>query len=261
MFGSILGAVADIGTTLIQNHSAKKEAQRNRDWQADMSNTAVQRRVADLKKAGLNPLLAVSNASSGASTPSGAMAQVSKFDPAFITAITNAKAVKKNNELIDKEKDVKDAEIRNIDADTRAKDANTRLTEIDAILKSDQSELVKLQQASLKIKNMLDEQNVITVQRQNEILSIESQKKQLEMIEQDLKNKGIAVDFEQQKILLDLLKAEKGAWKNTAFGMNIKSLINGVRDIADIFVDITPNTTTKSYDIKTKTQTTTTKHR
>lgn len=44
------------------------EAEKNRKWQAQMSNTAAQRAAADLKKAGFNPILA---ANAGASTPSG----------------------------------------------------------------------------------------------------------------------------------------------------------------------------------------------
>jgi hypothetical protein len=45
-----------------------EQAQLNREWQEYMSSTAYQRAMADMKKAGLNPILARQNG--GASTPS-----------------------------------------------------------------------------------------------------------------------------------------------------------------------------------------------
>ena len=50
------------------------EAQKNRDWQEKMSNTAYQRAMADMKAAGLNPILAANLG--GASTPGGAQGTI-----------------------------------------------------------------------------------------------------------------------------------------------------------------------------------------
>lgn len=74
------------------------EAQKNRDFQAYMSNTAYQRSMADMKAAGLNPLLSAQIG--GASVPSGsvassglASAQVGHVNPieqTWATGVTNA---------------------------------------------------------------------------------------------------------------------------------------------------------------------------
>ena len=67
--GSALGVWGQMST----NAMNAKEAQKNRDWQKMMSDTAHQREVADLRAAGLNPILS-GFGGSGASTGHGAQA-------------------------------------------------------------------------------------------------------------------------------------------------------------------------------------------
>lgn len=66
---------------------AAAEAEKNRLFQTQMSNTAHQREIADLAAAGLNPILSVSKGGPGASTPMGSqpatsMANASAAAPA-----------------------------------------------------------------------------------------------------------------------------------------------------------------------------------
>lgn len=75
---SILGMTGlAIGGDLAGNYMQQKfnarEAEKQRDWQTEMSNTAYQRAATDLEAAGLNRIIALG---SPASTPSGATASI-----------------------------------------------------------------------------------------------------------------------------------------------------------------------------------------
>lgn len=68
------GVYNHIENNVAMNYNSA-EAQANREWQEHMSNTAYQRAVEDMKKAGINPILAFANG--GASTPGGSAGTIS----------------------------------------------------------------------------------------------------------------------------------------------------------------------------------------
>lgn len=81
-----INSAADSNNQLYQSSALQQmqfnaaEAQKNRDWQERMSNTSYQRAVADLRKAGLNPVLSYLNGGAATTSGSSASANMANID-------------------------------------------------------------------------------------------------------------------------------------------------------------------------------------
>lgn len=122
-----------------QNAFNAQQAQLNRDWQEEMSNTAFQRQAADMQAAGINPALMYGVAgSSGASTPAGNAASGSAHSGNLgdvLQMLSFGKQLKNldlQNKNLQKDIDSKDTDIRKREQDILESKSRENLNNIEA---------------------------------------------------------------------------------------------------------------------------------
>lgn len=120
--GSLIAGAFAVKGQKRANKFARREAQKNREWQQRMSDTSYQRGMKDMREAGLNPMLAFSQG--GASSPIGSVAPVRNIYgslPSDIAAGITSGA--KKAEATIKAAKLK-SELANMDSATAANHAN-----------------------------------------------------------------------------------------------------------------------------------------
>ncbi len=154
MVGGVVGHFTGLSKSeKQQNEFNSAEAEKNRAFQQEMSNTAYQRSVADMNLAGLNPQLMYGGTTSPASTPSGSQAMSGGFSNRGLLAMQTQVALQKG--LADVKLARAEAKLKEIEADYAPEKFEAEIQGLSASAKSDlaRASLTQLQTTYQKVQN------------------------------------------------------------------------------------------------------------
>lgn len=153
MLGALIGGGLNLIGGLLGNEEATDESALNREFQERMSNTAYQRGMKDMRKAGLNPMLAYSQG--GASVPTGNMANLQNPFAGAASAFAQ----------------IRQADAAEVQAASSAQQAETASSVAEANVKKINQEITNLKTDEQRIawltRNLIEENHNLAVTGHN----------------------------------------------------------------------------------------------
>ena len=246
---AMLGTVASVGGSLLgykgqkeANETSIEEAAKNREfnsaeaakqraWQEQMRSTGYQTAMADLKAAGLNPMLAYSQGPAamptGANASATSMPQISNKMQAALSASATAAQIANINAATEKTKADTDVST----ATAKQVEAQTHLTSTSATESQQRTENLKEQIAEIRESVKLKNQQGITEQQRRVLMSYDAQLKQIQAeVENEriplVKAQTALTNVQRQLAQYDIAGARnKSSSEETWWGRNVRPYI------------------------------------